>query len=106
MSTDDRTLADDPGDPRDPADDPDADADEMLGVKPDDEVIPASPGGRRRAILIALVFLGAMIVFWVLFIATHTGTGDGDGMLGWGGGKCWTGSPDCRIEEISASRIL
>jgi hypothetical protein len=81
MSTDDRTIDDDTGDPRDPRE-PHGDADEMLGIDPDDEVIPASPGGRRRAILIALVFLGAMIVFWVLFIATHTETSEGDGFLG------------------------
>jgi hypothetical protein len=61
---------------------PDADDDtDLPGMNPEDEVIPATPGARRRAMLIGLAFLAAILLFLVLFVATNTGR-RGGGVLG------------------------
>lgn len=49
---------------------------------PDDEVLPASPRRRQAAMAIGCLFILAMLVFLIWFIATHTETFDRPGWFG------------------------
>jgi hypothetical protein len=57
--------------------------DRIPGENPDNDVLPISPGRRRLAMLIGIVFLLVILGFLLWFVTTHTEQ-SGGGMLGYG----------------------
>lgn len=49
---------------------------------PDDEVLPASPARRRKAMLIGCLFAILLLAILIWFGVTHTRTSDHPGLFG------------------------
>lgn len=49
---------------------------------PDDEILPASPGRRRSAMVVGCLFALLLLAVLVWFVATHTETMDNPGWFG------------------------